>query len=149
MEKDWKAVEVNSYIPLFTACVQAGFPQPADDHIDKSLDLNNYLIKHPAATFFVKCAGDSMINAGIFHNDLLIVDRALKPESGKVVIAYLNGEFTVKRLRLKKDEIILMPENPKYPPIKIPTGKNNESELIIWGIVTAVIHNPNDRRAKI
>lgn len=123
-------------LPLYASSVSAGFPSPADDHIDIKLDLNEHLIRHPAATYFVRVQGDSMKNAGIQDGDLLVVDRSLEPQNGKVVIAVLNGELTVKRLHKTKGKIMLVPENDRYAPIEI----TSEHELIIWGVVTTVIH---------
>ncbi|MBU3948160.1 MAG: translesion error-prone DNA polymerase V autoproteolytic subunit [Proteobacteria bacterium] len=122
--------------PLFMVPVTAGFPSPADDYIEGKLDLNKYLIKHPAATFFVKVAGDSMIDAGIHPGDILIVDRAIEPADKKVVIAVIEGELTVKRIRMIKGKIYLMPENENYKPIEI----EKEMKFDIWGVVTNVIH---------
>ena len=122
--------------PLYSNKISAGFPSPADDHIEKQLDLNEHLIKNPSSTFFLRVSGESMKNAGIFPNDILIVDRSLKPIDGKIVIAALDGELTVKRLRREKNILYLMPENPDYQPIKI----NEAQDLIIWGVVTNVIH---------
>jgi DNA polymerase V len=122
--------------PLFMAPVTAGFPSPAEDYIEGRLDLNRYLIKHPAATFFVKVAGDSMIDAGIHPGDILIVDRSLDPVDKKVVIAVVDGELTVKRIRIKNGRIRLMPENENYKPIEI----EKEMKFDIWGVVTNVIH---------
>lgn len=122
--------------PMFASKVSAGFPSPADDFLDKKLDLNQHLIKHPNSTFFVRVAGDSMIGAGINNNDILIVDRSLELSDGKIVIAILNGELTVKRFKKKDDKCFLMAENPKYNPIEI--TETNSFEL--WGIVTNVIH---------
>ena len=111
-------------------------PSPADDFLEGTLDLNEYLIKHPSATFFMRVAGDSMINTGIFPEDLLIVDRRLTAKSGKIVIAILNGELTVKRLKKSHKKIWLVPENEKYSVIEITA----EDYFEIWGIVTTVIH---------
>jgi len=122
--------------PLFMVPVTAGFPSPAEDYIEGKLDLNRHLIKHPAATFFVRVAGDSMIDAGIHPGDILIVDRSLEPADRKVVIAVINGELTVKRIRMKKGRLYLMPENEKYKPIEI----EKEMNFDIWGVVTNVIH---------
>ncbi|MFB0510118.1 MAG: LexA family protein [bacterium] len=122
--------------PLFIARISAGFPSPADDYLDKKLDLNEYLIKHPASTFFVRVQGDSMINAGIHSGDILIVDRALEPTDNKIVIAVLEGELTVKRIRKIKDKLYLASENPDFSPIEI----NQEMNFEVWGIVTYVIH---------
>lgn len=122
--------------PIYLVPVAAGFPSPAEDYIEGSLDLNRHLIKHPAATFFVKVTGDSMINAGIHQGDILIVDRALEAHHNKVVIAVLNGELTVKRLKKDGVNIFLVPENINYSPIKI----DENSDFEIWGVVTNVIH---------
>lgn len=122
--------------PLFTSAVAAGFASAIDDHIDGELDLNSLVVKHPAATFFVKASGDSMRGAGIQTGDILAVDRALEPAHGKIVIAVLNGEFTVKRLRVEGCQVYLDPENPAYHPIKVPAN----SDFQVWGVVTYVIH---------
>ena len=116
--------------------VSAGFPSPADDYVEPSLDLNEYLIRHPAATFFVRVQGDSMKEAGISHGDLLIVDRSLEARDGQVIIALLNGEFTVKRLRKQKGRLFLCPENPNYQPIEVAP----EADFQVWGVVIHVIH---------
>lgn len=123
-------------LPLFIARVAAGFPSPADDYIDDLLDLNQLLIEHPAATFFVRVEGDSMINAGINSGDLLIVDRALTPKDNDVVVAILNGELTVKRIRKIENMLYLWPENKNFAPIKITPAMDFE----IWGVAVHVIH---------
>ena len=123
-------------IPIFTSRVQAGFPSPADDHLEDALDLNTHLIHHKEATFFVKAQGDSMLDAGIQQGDILIVDKSLSAKSGKIVIAVVDGEFTVKRLHKYKGNITLKAENPDFEDIKI----GGTDELIIWGVVTSVIH---------
>lgn len=123
-------------IPLFSSKVQAGFPSPADDYIETHLDLNKHLVKHPAATFFLKAFGDSMTGAGIVSGDLLVVDRSLEATHGKIVIAAINGELTVKRLLKSAGKIQLLAENNRFKAIEI-TG---EEELVIWGVVTHVIH---------
>lgn len=123
-------------LPLYGSTVRAGFPSPADDYIESMLDLNQYLIKHPAATFFVKAAGDSMLNAGIHPGDILVVDRSLEAVHGKIVIAALNGELTVKRLRYQDGRLQLVAENPNYKAIDV----TEEYEMVIWGVVTHVIH---------
>lgn len=122
--------------PLFSSGVSAGFPSPADDYIDLELDLNEYLIANPVATFFVRVAGDSMIGAGINHDDILIVDRSIEPVSGKIVIAIIDGELTVKRLVKTGDSCWLVAENPLYPHTEI----KKEMELEVWGVVTCAIH---------
>ncbi len=126
-------------LPLFSNAVQAGFPSPAEDFLEGKLDLNDYLIKNPPATFFVRVTGDSMINAGIHAGDILIVDRSLEPKSGKVVIAVLNGELTVKRLSINPERtppVQLLSENYKYAPIDV----FEEADFHIWGVVTSVVH---------
>jgi len=124
-------------LPLYSSKVPAGFPSPADDHIEGMLDLNDYLIKHPAATFLVRATGQSMLNAGIHENDILIVDRSMSPATGKIVIAVMDGQLTVKRLKKTKDGTLhLMPENPDFQPIEVKDG----NEVFIWGVVTNVIH---------
>ncbi len=123
--------------PLFLSGVSAGFPSPADDYLDRRLDLNEHLVKNPAATFFVRVAGDSMINAGITDNDILVVDRSLEPASGNIVIAVVSGELTVKRLMKNRDSWSLVAENPDYPDLEI----DRETELEIWGVATYAIHS--------
>ncbi len=123
--------------PLFLSGVSAGFPSPADDYLDRKLDLNEHLVKNPAATFFIRVAGDSMIGAGINDNDILVVDRSCEPSNGSIVIAVVNGELTVKRLLKNKDCCRLIAENPDYPDLKI----DGEAELEIWGVATYAIHS--------
>jgi DNA polymerase V len=123
-------------LPFLVAKISAGFPSPADDYIDKKLDLNELLIKHPSATFFVRVSGDSMIDAGINSGDILIVDRALEPAENRIVIAALNGELTVKRMRKINGRIYLIPENAAYDPIEVIP----EMQFEVWGVVSHVIH---------
>ncbi len=123
-------------LPLFLARVSAGFPSPADDYLEGKLDLNEHLIKHPAATFFVRAAGDSMIGAGIHSGDILVVDRALDPGANSVVIAVIDGDLTVKRIQRTGGKLFLAAENPRYRPIEIREGMDFE----VWGVVTSVIH---------
>ncbi|MBC8494468.1 MAG: translesion error-prone DNA polymerase V autoproteolytic subunit [Candidatus Thioglobus sp.] len=123
-------------IPIFSSRVQAGFPSPADDHLEDRLDLNKHLIHHQEATFFVRAQGESMLNAGIHPGDILVVDKSLPAKSSKIVIAVVDGEFTVKRLHKYKGKITLKAENPEFDDIEICEG----NELIIWGVVTSVIH---------
>ncbi len=122
--------------PLYLAKIPAGFPSPADDFIDKKLDLNEHLVKHPAATFFVKVQGSSMTGAGIHSGDILIVDRSLEPADKKIVVAALGGELTVKRLRKAKGRVYLVSENPDYKAIEVTPEMNIE----VWGVVVHVIH---------
>jgi DNA polymerase V len=123
-------------VPIFSSRVQAGFPSPADDHMDETLDLNTHLIQHKESTFFVRAQGESMLGVGIYPGDILIVDRSVTAKSGKIVIAVVDSEFTVKRLHKYKGKITLKAENTDFDDINIKEG----SELIIWGVVTSVIH---------
>lgn len=123
-------------LPVFLGRLPAGFPSPADDYIEGKLDLNRHLIKHPAATFFVRVTGNSMTGAGIHSGDLLIVDRSLEPTDGQVVVAVLDGELTVKRLQMRQGVTRLLAENSLYRPIEI----TEQQTIAIWGVVTNVIH---------
>ena len=124
-------------LPYFEAKVPAGFPSPAGDYEENRLDLNRHLIKNPAATFFVRVTGDSMVGAGIHHDDILVVDRSLDPRDGNVIIAALDGELTVKRIRIKRKKVMLVPENDNYASKEV----SPESEFEVWGVVTNVIHS--------
>ncbi len=116
--------------------VFAGFPSPAGDHVESRVDLNRHLIKHPSATFLARVEGDSMIGAGIYHGDLLVVDRSLTAVSGRVVVAVVNGEYTVKRFYQDQGKCYLAPENPNYETLEITEGMG----FYIWGVVTASVH---------
>lgn len=122
-------------LPFVDEGISAGFPSPALDFVDLTIDLNKHLIKHPSATFYGRIKGLSLKDAGINDGDLLIIDRSLEPINGKIAICYIDGEFTAKRIKKTKNELWLMPENEDYQPIKI----EEENNLIIWGIVTHVI----------
>jgi DNA polymerase V len=124
-------------LPLFVHPVSAGFPSPAEDYIDLKLDLNEFLIKRPSSTFLVRVSGNSMIKAGIHHGDILTVDRSITPTEGKIVVAVINGDCTVKRIQYKNDILLLLPENDQYQPIQV---KEFTDTLYIWGVVTHVIH---------
>jgi len=124
-------------IPYIKEGVSAGFPSPATDFMENDIDLNKELCKNPLATFYIKVKGNSMINAGINDKDILIVDRSLEPQDNKIAVCFIDGEFTVKRIKVDKDCVYLMPENKNYQPIKV----TDENELIIWGSVTYVIKN--------
>jgi len=115
--------------------ISAGFPSPADDFRETRISLDEELISNKDATFFAKVSGQSMIGAGLDDNDLLVIDRSVEPTNNKIAVCFLDGEFTVKRLRVENNEVWLQPENPEYPIIKI-TEENN---FVIWGIVTSVI----------
>ncbi|MGC1854661.1 MAG: translesion error-prone DNA polymerase V autoproteolytic subunit [Candidatus Aquirickettsiella sp.] len=138
MPSAYRCIISHTYlIPYLSSAVHAGFPSPADDFLEGHLDLNEYLIHHPAATYYVRVKGESMINAGIHDGDLLIVDRSLEPRDNKVVIAIVDGQLTVKRLKkLKNQQFVLIAENPDFPAIVV----NEENNVSIWGIVTNVIH---------
>lgn len=127
--------ETELELPFVEEGISAGFPSPALDFIDLTIDLNKHLIKHPSATFYGRVKGQSLKNAGINDGDLLIIDKSLEPLNGKIAVCYIDGEFTAKRIKKSKEELWLMPENDHYPPIKI----EEENDLIIWGIVTHVI----------
>ena len=116
--------------------VVAGFPSPAEQYLEPPLDLNELLVKRPAATFFVRVSGDSMTGEGIHDGDILVVDRSLRPASGDVIIASVDGDFTVKTYRRDKNGIRLEPANPAYPVIRLRSGQ----ELDYFGKVTACIH---------
>jgi len=122
-------------IPMIPDGVSAGFPSPAQDFMENNIDLNKELSENPLATFYIKVSGNSMIDAGIEDKDVLVVDRSLEPSDKKIAICFIDGEFTVKRLKLEKDSLFLIPENQNYEPIKI----SEENNFIIWGIVTYVI----------
>ena len=119
----------------FDTGISAGFPSPAEDFKQERLSLDNELIKNKEATFFARVSGQSMIGAGLDDNDLLVIDRSLSPAHNKIAVCFLDGEFTVKRLKVEKDEVWLQPENKNYQPIKI----TEENDFVIWGIVTNVI----------
>jgi len=129
--------KIKQELPLFIASISAGFPSPADDYIDKKLDLNEFLIKHPSATFFVRVSGDSMIDAGIKNGDILIVDRAIESTNGSIVIAIVNGELTVKRIKKNNEKLYLMPENSDFDTIEI----TPETQFEVWGVVIHSIHS--------
>ena len=140
----YKTKTLEFYIPDYTtdldvifvdAGIKAGFPSPADDFIELSIDLNKEYVKNRDCTFYAKVKGDSMKNAGIFDGDLLIIDKSLEPQNNKIAICQVDGEFTVKRIKIEKDIVWLIAENEDYSPIKV----TEENELMIWGIVTASI----------
>ena len=122
--------------PLMSSAVMAGFPSPAEQYVERPLDLNELLVARPAATYFVRAAGESMVGAGIRDGDLLVVDRSLEPEDGSTVIACVDGEFTVKTYRRDRGGVRLEAANPAYPPIRF----GGEMELRTFGVVTAVVH---------
>lgn len=122
-------------LPIITEGISAGFPSPAMDFVDLSIDLNKHLVKHPSSTFYGRVKGVSMKNAGIDNGDLLVIDKSIEPTNGKIAVCYIDGEFTLKRIKISKNEILLVPENEDYAPIKVTADSN----FMIWGIVTHVI----------
>jgi len=124
-------------IPVVETGISAGFPSPAMDFVDASIDLNRHLVKHPSATFYGRVKGDSLKNAGISDGDLLIIDRSLEPKNGKIAVCFIDGEFTAKRIQISTNEVLLVPENEKYQPIHV----TEDNTFLIWGIVTHVIKN--------
>jgi DNA polymerase V len=125
------------HLPLFLSRISAGFPSPADDYVEGKLSLDEHLVQRPEATFFLRVQGDSMIGSGIHDGDLLIVDKSLRAQHNSIVIAEIHGELTVKRLHNQDGIVLLLAENPAYRPITI----TEESQLVVWGVVTNVIHN--------
>ena len=123
-------------VTFFDEGVPAGFPSPAEDHMDLDLDLSSYLIQHPSATFCVRVEGDSMVGAGIKSGDVILIDRSLTPNPGNIVLAVVDGEFTVKRVDIVDDKLFLIPENPRLKPMEVAEG----SSFQVWGVVTFVIH---------
>ena len=124
-------------IPLLSDSISAGFPSPADDYTEENIDLNEHLISNPFSTFFLRVKGDSMINAGIRDKDLIIVDKSLKAKPGNIIIAMIDGEFTIKRLSIENDELYLKAENHNYPNFRF----KNYIDVQIWGVVIYSIHN--------
>ncbi|AIQ94973.1 LexA family transcriptional regulator [Prochlorococcus sp. MIT 0604] len=124
-------------IPLLNGSVSAGFPSPADDYTEENIDLNEHLISNPFSTFFLRVKGESMINAGIKDKDLIIVDKSLIAKPGDIVIAMIDGEFTIKRLSIKNDELYLKAENHNYPDFSF----KNHIDVQIWGVVIYSIHS--------
>ena len=131
--------KTGSFLPLdfFLNPVSAGFPSPAEDHLDVSLDLNEHLIKHPSSTFYIYAKGNSMEDSGIYDGDIMIVDRSLQPLNGSIVIAAVAGDFTVKHLLIRKQKNYLMPANKDYKPILI----TDDMDIQIWGVVIHTIHS--------
>lgn len=123
-------------LPLINAYINAGFPSPADDYLESKLDLNKLLIQHPSSTFFARVRGNSMIDVGIHDGDILIIDKSLEPKHNSVLVCFIDGEFTVKKIRKQNGDFYLMPENKDFEPIKIEKG----SDFRLWGVVTHCIH---------
>ena len=124
-------------IPLLSDAISAGFPSPADDYTEENIDLNDHLISNPFSTFFLRVKGDSMINAGIQDKDLIILDKSLTAKPGNIIIAMIDGEFTIKRLSIRNNELYLKAENNTYPDFKF----KNHIDIQIWGVVVYSIHS--------
>lgn len=122
-------------LPLANSGISAGFPSPADDFLDAGIDLNKELIRNPYSTFYGKVRGDSMKDLGIHNGDLLIIDKSLEPQNGKIAVCFIDGEFTVKKIKIETDCCWLVPANEEYKPLKV----TEQNDFIIWGIVTNVI----------
>ena len=122
-------------LPFISGGIKAGFPSPAADFDETKISLDNVLVKNREATFYAKASGTSMIGAGIDDGDIMVIDRSLEPQNNKIAVCFIDGEFTVKRIKIEEDGVFLMPENSNYQPIKV----THENELVIWGIVTYVI----------
>ncbi len=122
-------------LPFISAGIKAGFPSPAADFDETRVSIDQIVVKHKEATFYAKASGTSMIGAGIDDGDILVIDRSLEARDGKIAVCFVDGEFTVKRIKVEQDCVYLLPENPKFEPIKV----TEENELIVWGIVTHVV----------
>lgn len=129
-------------LPYADAGVRAGFPSPAQDYTDESIDLNRDIIHHRESTFYARAVGDSLCEANVFEGDILVIDKSLEPHDGDMAVCFLNGEFTLKFIRKGSDGLFLMPANPKYEPIRV----DNEDDFRIWGIVTYVVHKVSRRK---
>ena len=140
MNKNKRDIEDNlNSVPYLLSRISAGFPSPADGYLDMDLNLHDYLVQHPSATFCVKAIGDSMVDAGIKSSDVMVIDRALTPKNNDIILAVVNGEFTVKRIKKNDNELYLMPANENYRPMKI----TEDMDFQVWGVVTFIIHKAN------
>ena len=128
-------------LPYADGGIKAGFPSPAQDYMESAIDLNKELIKHPASTFYGRVKGDSMIDANVHDGDILVIDKSLEPQNGDMAVCFIDGEFTIKYIRLEKDVIWLEPANENYEPIKVTI----ENDFLNWGIVTYCIQNKRRR----
>lgn len=136
-EADWSTTSEQPYVD---GGVRAGFPSPSQDYLEHTLDLNRFLVSHPESTFFAKVVGDSMIDVGIEEGDLLVIDRSIEPRDGHIVVAFLDGEFTLKFIRVDKqnpNHLYLVPANSDYPEILV----TSEQQFVVWGVVTYSIKN--------
>lgn len=129
-------------LPLADAGIKAGFPSPAQDYMDIAIDLNQELVRHPSTTFYGRVRGDSMQDAHVFDGDILVIDKSLEPQSGDMAVCYIDGEFTIKYIEVSDNGVSLIPANPLYPTINVTA----DQDLIIWGVVTYVIHKAQKRR---
>lgn len=121
--------------------IHAGFPSPATDYMTQAIDLNKELVRHPAATFYGRVVGDSMIDAGVDEGDILVIDKSLEPQDGDMAVCFVDGEFTLKYLRFHTGGLTLLPANDRYPSIRI----DEDTDFKVWGIVTYVIKNVRTR----
>ncbi len=134
---DFYTADVSSNLGLpFADGIKAGFPSPAEEYIELAFDLNKELVKNPSSTFYGRVRGNSMVDANINDGDILVIDKSIYPSNGQKAVCFIDGEFTIKTLKLSKDGLYLMPANPEFKPIKI----TPDNEFIVWGIVTYVIH---------
>ncbi|WP_298512642.1 LexA family transcriptional regulator [uncultured Kordia sp.] len=131
----YTSIQGNIKLQYVEEGISAGFPSPADDFKNRRISLDRELIKDENTTYYARVSGESMIGAGLDNNDLLVIDKSIPPKNGKIAVCYVDGEFTVKRLKITKECVYLMPENDNYKPIKVTKDK----QLLIWGIVTYVI----------
>lgn len=122
-------------IPFIENTISAGFPSPAEDYLESGIDLNKELIRHPSTTFFGRVKGDSMSGAGIFEGDILVIDKSIEAKDDDIAVCFIDGEFTLKRIKKDKDAVWLIPANEKYKPIKVTA----DNDFLIWGIVTSVV----------
>ena len=129
-------------LPYVDGGIKAGFPSPAQDYIDQAIDLNKELVRNPASTFYGRVCGDSMICEGIEEGDILVIDKSLDAQNDDLVVCYVDGEFTLKRIDIQKEVIWLVPSNPDYPKIKVTA----ENDFIVWGVVTYTIKKNRRRR---
>ncbi len=138
------SVDTSSSLPLPYAeeGIKAGFPSPAQDYMELSIDLNQELIKHPASTFYGRVSGLSMVDEGIEDGDILVVDKSLEVQSGDLAVCFIDGEFTLKRVEIETEVIWLVPSNPQYPKIKVTA----DNDFIVWGVVTYTIKNNRRKR---
>ena len=131
-------------LPFASEGIKAGFPSPAQDYMDISIDLNKELIKNPASTFYGRVSGNSMKGEGLADGDILIVDKSLEPHDGDTAVCFIDGDFTLKNIKIEKDIVWLVPANPEYQPIKVTAG----NDFMIWGIVTYSIRNHRQKKKK-